>query len=328
MNVRVRRILKVVLIVSFVLVFLLMGVLLFLGPIIKSATERVGPLVLGVPIKVEKVSVDVLGGCFRLKNLRVGNPPGYSADPLAALGELRVAIDVSSLPGKGPVVIEEVAIVKPKFAYEVVDGVSNVDALKALLQKKLAGKIAAAQAAQAAQPAQAAPASQEAPVKKKKEARKVIIDRFECRDGEVSFRGGMTFGKSIALPLPSIVLTDIGRPSNGTSLLGAVQEMFTAIANAVGKTVLFVAGAVGDAGRAALDAGGAVGQAALDAGGVVGKAALNAGGVVGQAALDAGGTVVGTVGDVGKAALGGVQDAGSAVKDAGKGLLDTIGDLF
>jgi len=324
MNVRVRRILKVVLIISFVLVFLLMAVLLFLGPIIKTAVEKAGPLVLGVPIKVEKVSVDVLGGCFRLKNLRVGNPPGYSADPLAALGELRVAIDVSSLPGKGPVVIEEVVIVKPKFAYEVVNGVSNVDALKALLQKKLAGKIAAAQAAQAAQAASAVQVG----LAKKKEARKVIIDRFECRAGEVSFRGGMTFGRAISLPLPSIVLTDIGRPSNGTSLLGAVQEMFAAIANAVGKTVLFVAGAVGDVGRAALDAGGVVGQAALDAGGAVGQAALDAGGTVGQAALDAGGAVGSTVGDVGKAALGGVQDAGSAVTNVGKSLLSAIGDLF
>ena len=220
--------------------------------------------------------------------------------------------------------IEEVAIVKPKFAYEVVNGVSNVDALKALLQKKLAGKIAAAQAAQAAQAASAVQVG----LAKKKEARKVIIDRFECRAGEVSFRGGMTFGRAISLPLPSIVLTDIGRPSNGTSLLGAVQEMFAAIANAVGKTVLFVAGAVGDVGRAALDAGGVVGQAALDAGGAVGQAALDAGGTVGQAALDAGGAVGSTVGDVGKAALGGVQDAGSAVTNVGKSLLSAIGDLF
>ena len=263
MNVRVRRFFKGVLIASFVLVFLLMGVLLFLGPIIKAATERAGPLVLGVPIQVEKVSVDVLGGCFRLKNLRVGNPPGYSADPLAALGELRVAIDVSSLPGKGPVVIEEVAIVKPKFAYEVVDGVSNVDALKALLQKKLAGKIAAAPSAPAAP---AAPTSQKAPVQeaagKKKEARKVIIDHFECRAGEVSFRAGMTFGKAICLPLPPIVANDIGRSSGGTSTADAVQKMFGEVANGVGKAVVGVAGALGDVGKAALggaqDAGGAV----------------------------------------------------------------------
>ena len=67
---------------------------------LKTAAEKIGPVVLGVPVKVEKVSVNVFNGSFGLKGLRVDNLPGYSSDPLVALGELRVAVNVSSLFGK------------------------------------------------------------------------------------------------------------------------------------------------------------------------------------------------------------------------------------
>ena len=255
MNVVVRRTLKILLVVAIVLAVLLVGVLLFLGPIIKTTVEKAGPLVLGVPVTVEKVSVNAFGGSFGLKNLRVGNLPGYSDDPLVSLGELRVAIKVSSLPGTGPIEVQEITILAPKFSYEVVKGVSNVDALMARLQKKAPGN--------KTEPARVEPPKSEpAQTAQKKEARKVIIDHFECRAGEVSFRAGMTFGKAICLPLPPIVANDIGRSSGGTSTADAVQKMFGEVANGVGKAVVGVAGALGDVGKAALggaqDAGGAV----------------------------------------------------------------------
>ncbi len=257
MNVVVRRTLKILLVVAIVLAVLLAGVLLFLGPIIKTAAEKAGPLVLGVPVTVEKVSVNVLGGSFGLKNLRVGNLPGYSDDPLVSLGELRVAIQISSLPGAGPIEVKEVAILAPKFSYEVVNGVSNVDALMARMQKKASG----GQATARTEPAPMAQTPQEPPAQKKA-ARKVIVDHFECRGGEVSFRAGMTLGRAICLPLPPIVANDIGRASGGTSTADAIQKMFGEVANGVGKAVVGVAGALGDVGKAALggaqDAGGAV----------------------------------------------------------------------
>ena len=271
MNVVVRRTLKILLVVTIVLAVLLVGVLLFLGPIIKTAAEKAGPLVLGVPVTVEKVSVNVFGGSFGLKNLRVGNLPGYSDDPLVALGELRVAIKVSSLPGTGPIEIQEVTILAPKFSYEVVKGVSNVDALLARLQKKAPGGEAAAKSEPArveppkTKPAQVAQASQQPPPQKK-EARKVIVDHFECRAGEVSFRAGMTFGQAICLPLPPIVANDIGRASGGTSIADAIQKMFGEIANGVGKAVVGVAGAIGDVGKTALGGAQDAGSAVKDAG--------------------------------------------------------------
>ena len=249
MNKVARRILKTLLVLVVVLFILVVALMLFLGPIIKTAAETIGPKVLGVPVKVEKVTVNVFDGSFGLKGLRIDNLPGYSSDPLVALGELRVAVNVSSLFGKDAIEVKEIIILDPKFSYEVVKGVPNVDALMAHMQKK-------------------APAGEPAtePAAEQKEARKVIIDRFECRSGEVSFRAGMTFGRAVKVPLPPIVATDIGRKSGGTTTADAVQKMFGEVANGVGKAVIGVAGAVGDIGKAALGGVQDAGSAVKDAG--------------------------------------------------------------
>ncbi|MEI8244169.1 MAG: hypothetical protein WCI17_12945, partial [bacterium] len=98
----------------------------------------------------------------------------------------------------------------------------------------------------------------------KKDARKVIIDRFECRSGEVSFRAGMTLGKAIKVPLLPIVATDIGRKTGGTSMADAIQKMFGEIASGVGKAVVGVAGAIGDAGKEAVGGVKDAGKGAVD----------------------------------------------------------------
>ena len=73
----VRVLLKVVVAIIIVVMLLLVAVTLFLGPMIKTAAERAGPKMLGVPVTVERVSINAFAGKVSLKNLRVGNPAGY-----------------------------------------------------------------------------------------------------------------------------------------------------------------------------------------------------------------------------------------------------------
>ena len=257
MNKVVRRTLKVLVVVAIVLVVLIIGVMAFLGPIIKTAAEKVGPKVLGVPVTVEKVSVNVLAGSFSLRGLRIGNPPGkgYSTDPLMALGELRVSVKIGSLPGKGPVEVKEVAIIDPKVSYEIVDGARNID----VLMKNMQGGKAAAEP-----PKKVEPAKVEAAPAEKKEARKVIIDHLEFRKGEVSFRAAMTLHKAVVVPLPSIVVNDIGKSSGGTSIEQAIDRIFLELYSAVGKAVESVAGGVTDGAKAGADAVKDVGKGTVD----------------------------------------------------------------
>jgi len=244
-----RRIITVLITIVIVIVVLLVGVLLFLGPIIKTATQQAGSRILGAPITVEKVTVDLLGGGFGLKKLRVGNPTGkgYSDDPAFAVDELRVAVKIGSLPGSDPIEVKEVTIIAPRVSYEVVNGLSNIDAMLKNLQG--AKKTAAAEehAKKEAAVAEAKPAKKEA-------ARKVIIDRFEFNNGELSYRAGITFNKAIRVPLPPVTATDIGKSSNGTSMEDALNRMFMEVASDVGNAVVNVTDAIGKG----LKAGGGV----------------------------------------------------------------------
>ena len=250
MNKVARRLLKVLFVVAVMLGILVVGLMLSLGPIIKTAAEKVGPKFLKVPITLEKVSVNVFSGSFGLKNLQVGNPPnkGYSTDPAFAMGELRVAVKLSSLPGKGPIEVTEVTILAPKVSYEVVNGESNIDAML----KNMQGNKPAAGAE--VQPKPESPAKTEAKPAEKKEARKVIIDRFEFHDGELSYRSAITLHKAVKVPLPAIVATDIGKTSNGASMEEVLGKMFGEIANGVGKAVVSVTDSIGSGAKVGADA--------------------------------------------------------------------------
>jgi hypothetical protein len=219
--------------------------------------------VLGVPVTVQKVSVSVLGGSFGLKGVRVGNPEGYSTDPAFALGELRVAVRLGSLPGQGPIEVKEVTILAPEVSYEVVKGVSNFDAM---IKHAQGGKPAAEQAQPAAtEPPATKPAEQ-------KEPRKVIIDRFAFHDGQLAYRSGLTLHKALRLPLPGVVVTDIGKSSNGTTTEEAVTRMFMEMISSVGKVVEQAGDLLGKGAKAGVDAAKDVGKGAVDAG----KGAVNA----------------------------------------------------
>lgn len=240
----VRILLKTLLVIVVVVVLLLLAVTLFIGPIVKTAAEKIGPKVLGVPVTVERVSINAFAGKVGLKNLRVGNPDGYSTDPMFALGELRLDVNLASLPGSGPIEVTEVAILDPKVSYEIVKGTSNIDALTAGLQK--------------------APAEEPAATEGKKPARKVIVNHFECRGGEVSVRAAITLGKSVTVPLPQIVANDIGKSTGGTSTFDAIQKMVGEIASGVGKAAVGVLSGVGDAAKDAAKGVQDAGKGAVD----------------------------------------------------------------
>ncbi|MFZ4394757.1 MAG: hypothetical protein ACOYOU_03930 [Kiritimatiellia bacterium] len=246
----VRVILKVLAVLAVLLVVLVVVLVLFLGPIIKTAAEKIGPKVLGVPVTVEKVSVHVFSGSFGLKGLRVGNPPdkGYSADPAFALREMRVAIKLSSLPGKGPIEVKEVTILEPKVSYEIVSSESNIDAmLKNMQGSKSPEGVEVKPKSESLEKPEAKPAD-------KKASRKVIIDHFEFRGGELSYRAAITLHKAIKLPLPPIVADDIGKSSNGTSVEEAVKRIFLEVTSCVGKAVVSATDAIGSGVKAGADA--------------------------------------------------------------------------
>ena len=240
------KVLKIVAGVLIVIILLVAGLVVFINPIVENAVNVGGPLMLGVPVKIEKAQISLLEGEIRLKQFSIGNPENYSTNrALFAVDSVHVGIDVKSL-FSDTITISKIEIDHPQISYEVKSGKSNFDVLMANL---------------------------DAANKKKKDKKdkgdsdkKVIIEEFDLEKARVSYTAPVTLGKTITLPIPSIKLRDIGKESGGASPAEVIMEILGSlggmIANA-GKTIIDGAGAIGDAvGKGAEAVGGAIGEGA------------------------------------------------------------------
>ena len=213
-----RRLCQIVLILVVVVVVVLAAVLIFLGPAVKRGVERIGPKLLGVPVTVEKVSINVWSGRVGLKSLRIGNPDSFSSDPALALDELHICVRMGSLLGHGAIEVLEIVIDHPRIAYEVVKGEVNLTALQRQMETRAGSK-----------GAKNLDATDDS-----KSDRLYIIDRFECRNGAVLCRADLTMGEPVVVSLPLIAATGIGRKSGGATLAEVSERILLEILNGVG----------------------------------------------------------------------------------------------
>jgi len=260
------KVLKKVLIgIGIVLVVLVVVVALFLGPIIKTGVETIGPQVAGVEMTLEKASVNLLTGNVKLKGLIIGNPEGFKTPSLMELNQFVVDLNMASL-FTDTIIVKQIHIDGPEITYERGLKASNLSAL----QKNLA-------------PAEEAPAKEpEEKVAKEKKApaKKVVIEDFLFENGKVNVSITLAGGKQLTVPLATIHLKDIGKESEGASIPEVVNEVFGAITKSVGQAVAssadFAGDIAGDAGAALKGAGGAATDAAKDVGGAATDAAKGA----------------------------------------------------
>lgn len=268
---------RILLTVAVVVALLLALLLARVGSVIRTAVNSVGPKVLGVPVTVEKVHVNVLRGVVRLKQLVIGNPEGFTTPHLFELEGLHVDLSMRALL-RGQTHVTLISVEGPHVWYERRLTDSNIGKLQEILAARK-------------------PAGEEKPVeRKKKEGGGVVIDRVVVKGGRI----GLKLGVGGELPLPAIELKDIGKNEpDGVSLADAVQRIVTAILRSVTSVIA-------GAGELAVDGVKALGAGALEGGKLVGSGVTEGGKLVGQG--------VGAVGDqAGKA----VKSVGGALKSVG-----------
>jgi hypothetical protein len=118
--------LVVLLVLAGIGVFLLVG---NLDKIMKGALEGVGTELLGVPVTVGAVDIELKSGSGQITGLTVANPPGYQDANGFKMDMIRLGINLGSL-GKQPIVIDELSIKSPVVELEVKeDGSSNLQTL-------------------------------------------------------------------------------------------------------------------------------------------------------------------------------------------------------
>lgn len=100
-----------------------------LDSIAKRAIESAGSNALGTAVRVESVSIDLIGGSATLSGFTVANPAGFSSQDMIKFDELRVAIDTRSL-NVDVIRINSIASVNPYVLFEMSGGRSNFDAVR------------------------------------------------------------------------------------------------------------------------------------------------------------------------------------------------------
>jgi len=114
------------------------GVVFLLGSlngIVKNQIEVVGSELLGVPVTVSSVNIDLKSGAGEISGLRIRNPDGYQARNAFNMNVLRVGIDLGTL-NKQPLVINEITIDSPQVNLEATaEGKNNLQELLDNIQK-------------------------------------------------------------------------------------------------------------------------------------------------------------------------------------------------
>src|SRR5436853_3467019 len=93
---------KKIVVVSLGLVFLAVLVafvfgFVMLGSVVKASVEKVGPIVLKVPVKLDGAAVSVFNGKGELKGFEIANPEGYKSAHAIKVGSVAVAIQPKSV---------------------------------------------------------------------------------------------------------------------------------------------------------------------------------------------------------------------------------------
>ncbi len=100
--------------------------LLSLDAIVARTIESEGTRLLGVPVSVGSVEISLREGTGTVRDVRVGNPEGFSSEDAFRLDEVHLALDANSL-GSGAIHLPQVRIADPLARVEFTErGSSNV----------------------------------------------------------------------------------------------------------------------------------------------------------------------------------------------------------
>ena len=204
-------------------VIILFFVVSSLDSIIKAAVEKYGSEVTQVEVRLDKAKVSITSGEGTLRGLTVGNPKGFKTDQAFSLGEISVALDVSTVT-QNPIVIKEIVISAPEVTYELRSGGSNID----VIQRNVNAYTGTAKGKAKVMDPSKDP---------DKEGRKLIIQHLYVKKGKVNVSATMLKGKALSAALPDIHLKDIGKQKGGADPREVVEKLVRAISQSARKAV-------------------------------------------------------------------------------------------
>jgi hypothetical protein len=194
----------------------LLALYLNLSSLVKKAVETFGPEMTKVDVRLGSASLSPFSGGGELSLLFVGNPPGYSTPSAIRVGDIKVAVRLSSLMSD-TIVVDEVSVRQPEITLE---GSLTGNNLTKILDN-INGS-----AGEAKKTGEAAPGA-------KKAGKKIIVKDLVIEGGKVNLSTPMLGGKSITVPLPPLHLQNLGSAENGVTPAELVQEVMKPLLGSV-----------------------------------------------------------------------------------------------
>lgn len=165
-----------------------------LDSLVVHGVNTYGPKLTQTKVELVSASLSPLTGSGSLTGLSVGNPAGWSDGRAFYLGKVQVDVELRSVLGD-PIVINEISIDQPEFAYESTFISSNIkDLLKNM--EKSTGKGGGGRE----------------PAARESRSRKFIVKKFRLTNGKATVEAG---GKALVVTLPAIRLDNLGVAEGG-----------------------------------------------------------------------------------------------------------------
>jgi len=196
----------------------------YLDVVVKIALEQWGPDVTGTRVEVEQVQINARNGRGAIRGLTIANPPGFAARHAARFGEIRLAIEPSTVTD-AVIVVHEIAIEAPQITYERGGKATNLDAIQSSIEayaKRAAGG-----------DGQAAPTQGGVTAK-----RRFVIERLTIRGGRVLMTNTALKGQGVSFDLPEVQLRDVGKGKGGVTASEAAALVASTLQNRIAQKVL------------------------------------------------------------------------------------------
>jgi hypothetical protein len=189
--------------------------------VVKTALEYYGPDVTGVSVKVGDVEISPRDGRGRLRNLELGNPPGFSASRSARFGDILLEIDPATL--RAPIVhVRAIGVEATTIVYERGEKTTNLDvisrSIEAYAKRSIDQEISSEGAARS--------------------KRRFVIDRLLVRGAKVTMTTPLLRGQGVTFDLPDFELHDIGKRQNGVTASEAASIVANAVIARIAQRVL------------------------------------------------------------------------------------------
>ena len=206
------------LLVAVVLLVVAVGVgIFFLGSIVKTGVEKVGPVVLKVPVKLDSASVSLLGGSSTLKGFVIGNPEGFKSTEAIKVGTVALAVVPKSIFGD-KVIIRSIKVEAPEISYEL--------GLKGSNLGKILDSVNSGESKPASQP-------KDKPVPTSGAGKKLQVDEFIITGAKVHV-GAIGVGAAPVV-IPEIRLSNLGQGPEGITPAELSKLALNAVIEAASK---------------------------------------------------------------------------------------------